>query len=206
MFPVLIPPVASLVYRSTTDFADKDALELDASRCSWLQSVLQYHVLPPVMLACGSSKLEDKFHAVMFSFFLEAGSSQRSLSKFSSEVVSLTSDLGTEFLLPSISPVALNDLFPWMEYGQHDFQEIGGPAAASPTTTVGASDFDFLPGDDVRLERDLMHVSLSSFKTQSPLRNPICVIHPVGSKKKSFKCDEWDISKKQFSRGNSRNS
>ena len=75
------------------------------------------HALPPVRLTRGS--LFDKLHAVMHSFFLEAGGLDEStyasnLASHSAEVLANVGDMGVEFGLPTVLPAAVDTVFPWM--------------------------------------------------------------------------------------------
>lgn len=78
-----------------------------------LRRKLKFHYLPPVILGSGGTSLGHKFQAVLHSMFLEAGSSAKDLANFCNQVVTGTSDLGTEFGLPAIQPVGVRELFPW---------------------------------------------------------------------------------------------
>eukprot|EP00971_Amphidinium_carterae_P052726 1038083-Amphidinium_carterae.2 len=104
-----------LCQRHGTSPEDPDAFELDHRYVELLQSAIQYHMLAPIMLGVGSARVVDKFHAVMHSFFLEAGTSKSSLASYCAQMKTLTTDLGTEVILPRVQPVAISSLFPWMQ-------------------------------------------------------------------------------------------
>ena len=54
-----------------------------------------------------------KFHAVLHSVFLDAGSDAASFARYLEEFVAGTYDLGVEFGLSSIPPIDVRVLFPW---------------------------------------------------------------------------------------------
>ena len=67
---------------------------------------------PPVVLGSGRTSLPDKFAATAHALFLETGCSE-SLAALASEVVSCTSDLGTEFNIVRVRGARVRDLLPW---------------------------------------------------------------------------------------------
>ena len=89
-------------------------MELDEAWISYLRSELKFHAYPPVVLGSGGGSLAQKFHAVMHAFLLEAGDSADAVGKLCDEVCVSTFDLGTEFSLPRVCPVPLQELFPWV--------------------------------------------------------------------------------------------
>ena len=68
---------------------------------------------PPVVLGSGRTSLPDKFAATAHALFLETGCSE-SLAALASEVVSCTSDLGTEFNIVRVRGARVRDLLPWL--------------------------------------------------------------------------------------------
>ena len=68
---------------------------------------------PPVVLGSGRTSLPDKFAATAHALFLETGSSGN-LAALASEVVSCTSDLGTEFNIVRVRGARVRDLLPWL--------------------------------------------------------------------------------------------
>ncbi len=108
---------------------------------------LKVHRLPPVLLGSGRTKAVHKFCAVSHAIFLETGT-QGTLSKYLSEVISTTSDLGTEFILADMQPVSCRELFPWM---QDDPDAVEALAAAYC--------LDDIPPNDDRIS---LHTSLST--------------------------------------------
>ena len=99
-------------------------------------------VAPLMGLASGRGSLADRFHASVQSSFLVGGgvspdTHQTSLASFCSEVVGAVGDMGVEFSLPCVLPVAIGDLFPWMpgveteapasEFEDWSFNPASGP-------------------------------------------------------------------------------
>jgi hypothetical protein len=74
---------------------------------------LKLHRLPPVLLGSGRTKAIHKFCAVAHAVYLETGTSS-TLYQYLSEVLSTTSDMGTEFILAEMQPVLTREIFPWM--------------------------------------------------------------------------------------------
>lgn len=101
--------------RQTADINDQMALDLDYGMMDFLSSELTHHTLPSTSLGGTGGTLAHKFHAVLHSFFLEAGSSSADLVSFCKDISSCTTDLGTEFALPLISPMPVSQIFPWIK-------------------------------------------------------------------------------------------
>ena len=78
-----------------------------------IQELLVMERPPPVVLGSGRTSLPDKFAATMHALFLETGSS-KDLRTLTSEVVSSTSDLGTEFNIVRVRGARPSDLLPWI--------------------------------------------------------------------------------------------
>ena len=77
-----------------------------------LEQLLVLERPPPVVLGSGRTSLPDKFSATAHALFLETGSSD-CLTRLTSEIVSCTSDLGTEFNIVRVEGAKLSELFPW---------------------------------------------------------------------------------------------
>ena len=95
---------------------------------------------PPVGLGSGRGSLGDKFHASVMQGFLiggglDADSHAPALSAFTSEVVVATGDMGVEFGLPSVLPMDVKKLFPWLDV----------PAPVVPQTEEDDDDWSFNP-------------------------------------------------------------
>ena len=104
------------------------ALELDQSHLEFLQAELRQHTLPSTSLGTTGGSLAHKFHAVLHSIFLESGPYGRDLVSFCKQICACTTDLGTEFSLPFISPMKVSSIFPWIR--QQDGEEIFAAASA----------------------------------------------------------------------------
>ena len=111
-----------------------------------MQAELQYHNFPPMVLGAGGSGLPQKFHAILFAIFLEAGTTQASLAKFCREICAATSGLGTEFSLTKVVPLPVGSVLPWMRLDEtydpfavreSDDFETGEPQAVNVSFSSG---------------------------------------------------------------------
>ena len=89
-------------------------MDLDEVNLQFLNEVLLYHHLPVVVLVAGGATLAHKFHAIVYSFYLESGYSKQALAQMCSEVHACTSDFGVEFSSPQIAPIPVHKVLPWM--------------------------------------------------------------------------------------------
>ncbi|CAK9029029.1 Uncharacterized protein (Fragment) [Durusdinium trenchii] len=105
-------------FQLTTMLSLKAASAQRALLCAHEQIYLWY-------LGGTGGTLPQKFHAVLHSLFLEAGSSESDLARYCSEICSCTTDLGTEFALPFVLPMPVRAVFPWIQgSGQSDLLHI----------------------------------------------------------------------------------
>ena len=88
-------------------------LERERALMAELSGYLQVHRPPPVLLGSGRTKLSDKFCATMHALALESPGPE-GLSQLCKEMVSTTTDMGTEFSLSRVAPVPANIALPWM--------------------------------------------------------------------------------------------
>ena len=135
--------------RQLGDPEDKSVMREDESLVGMLSSALVHHMLPPVALTGGGTKLGHKFHAVAFTLFLEAGHSAASLNNMCDEIVTLTTDLGTEYLLPKVAPVDVNELFPWLQQHHPGLEKEGAEMELlldDPTVHLSFNNAMGLPG------------------------------------------------------------
>ena len=84
-------------------FVDLHSAEDDIDPESLVSGLIESHIHPPVALGSKKSGLISKFHAFCQQLFLETGSIEY-FPEWMGEVVSITSDLGTESGLSSIPP------------------------------------------------------------------------------------------------------
>lgn len=77
-----------------------------------LQSLIQVHRMPPIILGSGRTSLADKFVATVHAIWLESGSASAAI-QWCGEVSTITSDLGAESGLASIVPMDLASILPW---------------------------------------------------------------------------------------------
>lgn len=94
---------------------DEEALRLDEETFDLMGGVFQHHFMPTMALGNGSTTLSDKSHPVMYSFFLEAGSSSESVAEYCRSMVCGTFDSGVEFSLPVVQNIGVATSFPWVE-------------------------------------------------------------------------------------------
>eukprot|EP00971_Amphidinium_carterae_P351729 6492256-Amphidinium_carterae.2 len=158
--------------RKRCDIEDAWALREDDRLITVLSGVLVHHMLPPVTLGAGQTKLADKFQAVMHTLFLENGTTPNTLRKSCHEIASLTTDFGTEFLLPTVAPMPLREILSWT-------------VATVPTAELLASEFH-AEGSEMSLEcfRDNMDATddvSMSFSSCLGLPGMLHVIHNAAS-------------------------
>lgn len=120
--------------RQSADLDDPMALEMDFAYTEFLKSELKQHTLPSTSLGTTGGSLPSKFHAVLHSIFLECGNSETDLVAYCNQICACTTDLGTEFALPFISPMPLISVFPW----------IRGRPPTPVVTAAGDDDFHLL--------------------------------------------------------------
>ena len=94
------------------------ALDLDESMMDFLAGELRHHTWPSTSLGGTGGTLAHKFHAVLHSIFLEAGTSEADLISFCKSICGVTTDLGTEFALPLVRPMPVSSIFPWFKQEQ----------------------------------------------------------------------------------------
>ena len=126
---------------------DAQALRSDVEAMDALQDGLHFHHLPIAGLGGGRTTLEDKFHAVLFSIFLESGSSTLAFRRYCKSIVVGTYDLGTEFSLSLVQDIDVAKLFPW-SYNE---------AAAEREVRAGELDdaFDFCDEEDEEADAEV---------------------------------------------------
>ena len=96
------------------DEADQQELVQSEKRLmDELRQYLEMHRLPPVLLGSGRTTLPDKFCTLMHALAWEVDG-PHALRQFCCEVVATTTDLGLEFGVGRVAPVAVNEVLPWI--------------------------------------------------------------------------------------------
>ncbi|CAK0892873.1 unnamed protein product [Prorocentrum cordatum] len=108
---------------------DDDSVELELQYFEALQRSLEIHHLPIMCLGSGRTTLLDKFTAVMCCVLHESGSCAVSFVQYVSNVRVIATDFGVEFGLPTVAPIAVQDLFPW--YRGLPAENVVNPAEAT---------------------------------------------------------------------------
>ena len=79
-----------------------------------LSAAMPLHHLPIMVLGSGRTTLADKFSCILYAFLLESGSPYKAFHSYTSGMRVLTTDFGVEFGLPSVQPIKVRHLFPWL--------------------------------------------------------------------------------------------
>ena len=90
----------------------QEALEQEEALLKELRDIFCVHRPPPVTIGSGRGKVPDRFAAVVHAMFLEEGTAER-VQLAMSEVVSCTTDMGTEFSLMRVQGAETRDILPW---------------------------------------------------------------------------------------------
>lgn len=146
---------------------------------------IRTHTPPPVVIGAGRGTLIDKFCATAHALFLESGD-MTTLSSVCKDVVSITTDLGTEHRLASTPAFPAVALFPWWrgpcrnpqpaEPGEAQMN-IGLGVGPDEDFEVGSQDSAAANPEAQQLERDVP----ISFRRAMPIAGLLHVIHNAGN-------------------------
>lgn len=110
---------------SSTD--DEDAWAAEKPLLRVLDKGLQESRLPVLVLGSGRTGLMHKFQTLLHGCFLVAGTRLSSVKTLMESIVSCTSDLGTEYSLPTVAPRRFGEWLPWASAGR-----VPGPVQQAP--------------------------------------------------------------------------
>ncbi len=95
------------------DLLDEELAQMERDMLAELQAGIEVHVAPIVVIGSGHSSLRHKVHALAHALRLEVDTADDSLSRFTKEVVAVTSDQGVEFGFGTLPAIPVDELFPW---------------------------------------------------------------------------------------------
>ena len=96
--------------RYAEDDDEKEKLEIEIM--SQMKPLIRKIHCPPLVLPSGRTGLSDKFSVVMLGLFLIFGYSVELFLYTCRQLMTHTSDFGTEFKLPKIKPIPFKIIFP----------------------------------------------------------------------------------------------